>query len=60
MEALRSVRVCAVAAGHIHSLVLDVGGEVYSFGGGRFGQLGHGDTANQPTPQVIKALKGVK
>jgi regulator of chromosome condensation len=60
MEALRSVRVCAVAAGDNHSLVLDVGGEVNSFGAGGSGRLGHGDTASQPTPQVIKALKGVR
>mmetsp|Transcript_35085 Transcript_35085/g.91983 ORF Transcript_35085/g.91983 Transcript_35085/m.91983 type:complete len:285 (+) Transcript_35085:329-1183(+) len=60
IEALRSVRVCAVAAGGAYSLVLGTGGEVYSFGYCCNGQLGHGDRAMQPTPQVIKALKGVK
>eukprot|EP00966_Prymnesium_polylepis_P056845 1315798-Prymnesium_polylepis.2 len=33
---------------------------VYSFGFGAYAQLGHGSQAKQPTPQVIKALKGVK
>jgi len=60
IEELRSVRVCAVAAGGDHSLVLGAGGEVYSFGNGVEGRLGHGNTAIQLTPQVIKALKGVK
>eukprot|EP00966_Prymnesium_polylepis_P020330 468369-Prymnesium_polylepis.1 len=32
IEALRSVRVCVVATGSAHSLVLGAGGEVYSFG----------------------------
>jgi alpha-tubulin suppressor-like RCC1 family protein len=60
IEALRSVCVCAVDAGCAHNLVLGAGGEVYSFGFDAYGQLGHGSQANQPTPQVIKALKGIK
>jgi regulator of chromosome condensation len=60
IEALRSVRVCAVAAGGAHNLVLDAGGDVYSFGSGHNGKLGHGDRADRPTRLVIKALKGVK
>eukprot|EP00966_Prymnesium_polylepis_P145661 3364486-Prymnesium_polylepis.1 len=54
IEALGSVlRVCSVAAGGFHSLVLGAGGEMYSFGAGRFGQLKYGDRAHQLTPQVI-------
>eukprot|EP00966_Prymnesium_polylepis_P080574 1867120-Prymnesium_polylepis.1 len=59
IEALRGVRVSAGDI-HIHSLVLGRGGEVYSFGRGYHGQLGHGDLKHQHSPQVIKALKGVR
>ena len=31
-------------------------GAVYSFGHGMHGQLGHGDTSDQPTPRLIDGL----
>jgi alpha-tubulin suppressor-like RCC1 family protein len=37
-----------------------VGGQVYSFGGGGVGQLGHGDRENQLLPKRIEALGNVK
>eukprot|EP00966_Prymnesium_polylepis_P276257 6382040-Prymnesium_polylepis.1 len=60
IEGLRGVRAVAVAAGSHHSLVLGSGGEVYAFGGGGYGQLGHGNKETQLTPQVIQALKGMR
>eukprot|EP00966_Prymnesium_polylepis_P281310 6499965-Prymnesium_polylepis.2 len=52
----------AVAAGGDYSLVLGAGGEVYSFGCGGGGRLGHGNAVGRYnyTPRVVKALKGVK
>ena len=52
IEALHSVRVVAVAAGWNHSLVLSAAGEVYSFGAGRHGRLGHGDQERQSPPSA--------
>jgi len=62
IESLRSVRMWAVAAGGDYSLVLGAGGEVYSFGCGGGGRLGHGNAVGRYnyTPRVVKALKGVK
>ena len=58
IEALRGVRVVAVAAGCGHSLVLTDGGTVLSFGQGEDGKLGHGDQEDQLVPKVIEALRG--
>ena len=62
IEALRGRRVFAVAAGFQHSLVLVRSGgtgDVYSFGCGGHGQLGHGDEDDCLIPRMITALTGV-
>ncbi len=50
----------AVSAGGSHSLAISESGDVYSFGFGQNGQLGHGDHINQLQPKQIKpaALNG--
>ena len=60
IKALKGVKVRAVAAGHLHSLVLSVSGEVYSFGNGDDGRLGHGDHEGQLTPKRIEAVANVR
>ena len=45
----------AVACGECHTLVLSGNGKIYSFGFGRWGQLGHGDTQDRLTPTHIEA-----
>ena len=60
IEALRGVRVCAVAAGGVHSLVLSEEGAAFSFGQGKYGRLGHGDQANWGVPRPITMLRGVR
>jgi alpha-tubulin suppressor-like RCC1 family protein len=57
---LNGVRVHAVAAGLRHSLVLSEAGEVYAFGCGKSGRLGHGSIADQSTPLRIAGLQGVR
>ena len=46
--------VVAIAAGNSHSLALDSGGQVYSFGNNTWGQLGDGTTASRTTPAEVK------
>ena len=46
-------RVLAVATGTAHSLVLVDGGDVYSFGAGGSGRLGHGDEISRWAPTCI-------
>ena len=62
IEALRPVRFSAVAAGEQHALALSEAGEVYSFGDGAHGQLGHGETIGQThsSPRRVETLRGVR
>ena len=59
VEALRGVKVAAVAAGSYHSLVV-AEGKAYSFGDGVMGQLGHGDRHEHLAPKRIAALERVQ
>ena len=58
VASMASVRVYSVAAGRNHSLALSWTGEVYSWGCGLQGVLGHGDQVQQVCPRQISALKG--
>jgi RCC1 and BTB domain-containing protein len=41
-------------------LSLAATGEVYTWGEGKFGRLGHGDESNRALPSRVAALRGVK
>lgn len=45
VEALAGRSVVAAAAGLSHSVAVTADGAIFSWGGGKFGQLGHGDEA---------------
>ena len=49
---LKGRRVVQVAAGHNHSLFLELGRAVLSCGWGKYGQLGHGDKESQLVPKL--------
>eukprot|EP00958_Prasinococcus_capsulatus_P002289 scaffold206_cov400-Prasinococcus_capsulatus_cf.AAC.7 len=53
---LQGVRVVDIAAGHLHSAVVDDQGLVYTFGSGRFWQLGHGTDRDSDKPQPVQEL----
>jgi E3 ubiquitin-protein ligase HERC4 len=69
LKALKGVKLRSGVCGDVHTLVLSEGGEVYSFGGGSFGQLGLGainkmplDSDNypyMPVPTKIEALQDI-
>ena len=59
VEALQGVHISMVAAGSGHSLALSGAGELYSFGIGMFGVLGHGDRTNHLAPRLVAALQSV-
>ncbi|KAG8516341.1 RCC1 domain-containing protein 1 [Galemys pyrenaicus] len=42
-----------------HALLLSVGGQVFSWGAGRHGQLGHGSLEAEPEPRPVEALQGL-
>lgn len=58
LATLASLRVEHVAAGSAHSVAL-ANGRVWTWGWGRFGQLGHGDERKQLAPRMVDDLDGV-
>ena len=50
-------RVTAVSAGSQHSCALTTEGEMYCWGFGRFGQLGHGSFSDSPRPVRVTTPK---
>ncbi|DBA01283.1 TPA: hypothetical protein N0F65_001788 [Lagenidium giganteum] len=54
VNALRGHDVVAVSCGSRHTMVLTARGEVYSWGWGTMGQLGHGDVKSHSAPQKIE------
>ncbi|XP_062306104.1 E3 ubiquitin-protein ligase HERC2 [Osmerus eperlanus] len=58
IESLRGVEVVDVAAGGAHSACITASGELYTWGKGRYGRLGHGDSEDQLKPKLVDALQG--
>eukprot|EP00324_Dicrateria_rotunda_P011066 CAMPEP_0206174618 /NCGR_PEP_ID=MMETSP1474-20131121/52608_1 /ASSEMBLY_ACC=CAM_ASM_001110 /TAXON_ID=97495 /ORGANISM="Imantonia sp., Strain RCC918" /LENGTH=305 /DNA_ID=CAMNT_0053584287 /DNA_START=213 /DNA_END=1127 /DNA_ORIENTATION=+ len=54
----QEIQITQVAVGGRHCIALSKSGSVYSWGAGSSGQLGHGDTANNESPQKIEVLEG--
>ncbi|XP_027601246.1 RCC1 domain-containing protein 1 isoform X1 [Pipra filicauda] len=53
------LRARRLALGTEHALALGAAGEVFTWGGGRHGQLGHGTLESEPQPRLVEALAGV-
>jgi len=58
IEALRNKRVRDIACGSSHSAAITSSGELYTWGCGEYGRLGHGDNVTQLRPKQVKALLG--
>jgi len=54
------MKVAAVTAGEFYTLVWTEEGEFFTFGGGYYGQLGHGGSQPELVPRLVKALTGKK
>ncbi|XP_068123981.1 E3 ubiquitin-protein ligase MYCBP2 isoform X15 [Hyperolius riggenbachi] len=52
------LRAVQVSCGFHHSVVLMENGDVYTFGYGQHGQLGHGDVSCRGCPTLVQALPG--
>jgi len=57
VDTLAHLEIRTVAAGGVHALALDSAGNVWSWGGGLEGQLGHGSKQNELYPLLIDGLK---
>lgn len=49
-----------IAAGHSHSIAVTNGGEVYTWGMGTFGRLGHGEHCDEYLPRLVRCLSDVE
>ncbi|XP_048855817.1 probable E3 ubiquitin-protein ligase HERC6 [Brienomyrus brachyistius] len=58
VPALRALSVCDVSCGEAHSVVLTKDGDVFTFGEGTHGQLGHNSTNNELRPRKVEGLEG--
>lgn len=58
IEVLRGKEVVDVACGGAHSACITASGELYTWGKGRYGRLGHGDSDDQLRPKKVEALFG--
>ena len=50
--------VVQVAAGDFHSMALTTSGELYTWGNGRRGQLGHGGKDDEAVPRIVEGVVG--
>lgn len=53
IETLRGKDIVDVAAGGAHSACISARGELYTWGKGRYGRLGHGDGEDQLKPKLV-------
>mmetsp|Transcript_14285 Transcript_14285/g.39698 ORF Transcript_14285/g.39698 Transcript_14285/m.39698 type:complete len:660 (+) Transcript_14285:305-2284(+) len=58
VDALRGVGVAQIAAGSGHTVVLTTDGEVFTWGRGDDGRLGHGENMWKYVPRMIQSLAG--
>ncbi|RZF37934.1 hypothetical protein LSTR_LSTR005434, partial [Laodelphax striatellus] len=58
IESLKSKRVRDIACGSSHSAAITSSGELFTWGLGEYGRLGHGDSLIQLKPKCVKALLG--
>lgn len=54
IESLRGVEVVDIAAGGAHSACITASGELFTWGKGRYGRLGHGDSEDQLKPKLVR------
>jgi hypothetical protein len=56
--AYQNVEPKQVACGSHHSMMITEGGDLWTWGRGSAGQLGHGSTAHEAEPRLLKVLQG--
>jgi alpha-tubulin suppressor-like RCC1 family protein len=53
VAALEFAQVIAIAAGYAHTVVLTDDGDIYTWGNGRMGRLGHGTDSDEVLPRKL-------
>ncbi|XP_034687870.1 PH, RCC1 and FYVE domains-containing protein 1 isoform X1 [Vitis riparia] len=55
---LEGIHVSSISCGPWHTAVVTSSGQLFTFGDGTFGVLGHGDTKSVSKPREVESLKG--
>lgn len=58
--ALEGLRVSYVSCGPWHTAIVTSAGQLFTFGDGTFGALGHGDHSSTNIPREVETLKGLR
>ncbi|KAJ0716829.1 putative chromatin regulator PHD family [Helianthus annuus] len=57
---LEGIHVSSIACGPWHTAVVTSAGQLFTFGDGTFGVLGHGDRKSVSIPKEVESLKGLR
>ncbi|KAG0614466.1 hypothetical protein M758_6G179200 [Ceratodon purpureus] len=57
---LEGIRVASIACGPWHTTLVTTAGQLFTFGDGTFGVLGHNDRKSLYAPREVESLKGLK
>ncbi|KAB2606257.1 E3 ubiquitin-protein ligase HERC2-like [Pyrus ussuriensis x Pyrus communis] len=57
---LEAVHVSSISCGPWHTAVVTSAGQLFTFGDGTFGVLGHGDRKSVSIPREVESLKGLR
>lgn len=60
IESLEGKQVIQIACGSSHSAAITSKGELFTWGKGRYGRLGHGNGDDCLKPKLVEALKNYK
>ncbi|XP_055844671.1 probable E3 ubiquitin-protein ligase HERC2 isoform X2 [Episyrphus balteatus] len=60
IDALSGIGIVDIACGSAHSACITSSGHVLTWGKGRYGRLGHGDSEDQLRPKLVEALLGYR
>lgn len=58
IESLQGKNILDISCGGAHSAAITASGELYTWGKGRYGRLGHRDSEDQLKPKLVEALIG--
>ncbi|XP_004291740.1 PREDICTED: uncharacterized protein LOC101306203 [Fragaria vesca subsp. vesca] len=57
---LEGIHVSSISCGPWHTAVVTSAGQLFTFGDGTFGVLGHGDMKSNSIPREVESLKGLR
>lgn len=60
IEALKDKVVTDIVCGGSHSACIVENGDLYTWGKGRYGRLGHGDSDDQTKPKLVQVFHGMR